>query len=183
MKNMNLNIALYLKNALDEDSLFPKNVFSKEFNNSLFFEADLIFSENFVDFILTIMEIECVEQFCLLNMDETNFNYSKYSAAIMGNDINKESYLSLLKFSSLSNQWLYSMQRYSCCSSSGNWVIYCERMNDIAVISFKQGCNIDKYKRALDTLKALPIKEIVTSERFPFNKLVPSYQEELIQNY
>jgi hypothetical protein len=82
--------------------------------------------------------------------------------------------------------WLSIPDRYAIGSDGGEWVIYCERMNEIAVIAMKD----DTFKAKADReIKHMNAKEIDvwlasgTKKVLPFDSLISEWQEKLLDNY
>jgi hypothetical protein len=82
--------------------------------------------------------------------------------------------------------WLYRVDRYACASDVGDWCIYCEKSNDVAVIGLRDIGGIGKFETPLKRLWAKPINELIdggVSPAFPFDQLVPAWRQGLVQNY
>src|SRR5207253_2039091 len=82
--------------------------------------------------------------------------------------------------------WLYAVDRYACASDVGEWCIYCEKTNDVAVIGLRDGGGIETFETPLKQLWAKPIVELIDggdSPQFPFDHLVPAWRKGLVDNY
>jgi len=81
---------------------------------------------------------------------------------------------------------VYPRQRFGFSSKSGEWCIYCERENDVAVIAFRDSSGPSKYADALSDFYAKPIKYFLDNPSLapvPYNDLVPEWRTQLEENY
>jgi hypothetical protein len=82
--------------------------------------------------------------------------------------------------------WLDAMERLACASDRGEWCMYCEPNNEIAVIGFRHGSALDRYSLALAALHALPIETAIQeslSYGFSERGLSPEWRRELSRAY
>jgi hypothetical protein len=97
------------------------------------------------------------------------------------------SYEAALEGDGPANGWIYQMDNYGCMSDIGEWCIYCEKANDIALIALRETTiDEDKFEIPLRHLCAKPIEQLISggdSPLFPFDHLVPAWRKRLIDNY
>jgi hypothetical protein len=165
----------------------PKQVFKKEWSNFLFFQSDWMFTKEFPRVIDEMLLIEKANVCCLLNLSLTpSMNFEEIAAIYIGEKITDDEYYSKLQADGPSNGWLYGVDTYACMSDAGEWCIYCERSNDVAVIGFRNDSESQKFRSSLDNLHAKPILDLIdggVAPLIPFNRLVPEWSSALIQNY
>jgi hypothetical protein len=168
-------------------SSFPANVFRAGWGGYLFFQSDWIFSPDFVEIVSHLLKIERSHVCCLLNVSELASGGFHSSVATFLTDVTTaKDYDDKLRCGGPAKGWLYKMENYACASDGGEWCMYCEKANDIAVIAFRDRMGPIKYMSALERLPALPIVDVVEGGRspvFPFAQLVPDWRRGLIDNY
>ena len=176
-----------LLRAFDMGSNLPNQVFQGSWSSFLFFESDRVFAPEFTDVIKELLRAEGGEVACLLNLDETSsFEFEEIAAIFLDATTTSSSYESVLDGTGPATGWIYRMDNYVCSSDVGEWGIYCEKGNDVAVIGLHEAGNIKKFEMPLTRLLAKPIGELIdegSSSVFPFNKLVPAWRHGLAQNY
>ncbi|MGD0959769.1 MAG: hypothetical protein ABSB19_08185 [Methylomonas sp.] len=173
--------------ALDFDVFLPKRLFKGAWNNFLFFPSDHIFTEEFAEVVAELLNIENAHVCCFLNINETNsLVFENIAAIFLDKTITGREFDAALRGNGPSVGWIYRVDSYVCASDIGEWCIYCERENDIAVIGFRSDCGNRKFRLPMEKLLARPITELVTLEGasiFPFNKLTPDWRSELTKNF
>lgn len=174
--------------ALDTRSRLPGRVYHGAWNRFLFFESDRVFAPEFAGVIGELLKLEGGQVACLLNIDKATLVESKMRGAIFLDAITtNRSYEAALEGDGPANGWIYQMDNYGCMSDIGEWCIYCEKANDIALIALRE-TTIDenKFEIPLQHLCAKPIEQLISggdSPLFPFDHLVPAWRKGLIDNY
>ncbi len=176
--------------SINSTALLPEQVFKGNWNQFLFFETDMIFARSFPEVVTDIIRIEQAKCCCLLNYDLTPvIEYQAAAMMFLDESLGGEEYFSRLKMngpSSLGTEWLFRMDRYGCASNKGEWCIYCEKTNDVAVIGLRNSDGAAKFSKPLKKLYAHSIEaflEMGSLAPVPFNVLVESWRHGLVQNY
>jgi hypothetical protein len=172
--------------SIDVDASLPNHIFSPAFSNFLFFESDRMFVASFVDVVMDIMNREGGKVCCLLNISQTQImEYQEAAAIFISRTVTGAEYESLLRAGGPAVAWLYRMDRYACASDVGEWCIYCEKENDIAVIGLSSE-GAAKFAPDLRRLYAEPIEVIVRkspSELLACFRLTKEWQTRLLSSY
>ena len=122
--------------ALKFDRRFPENVFAGEWSDFLFFESDRMFAPEFAEVVGELLGSENAGVCCLLNLDQTrSLKFEEASAIFLDRMTTASEYAAKLRRGGPAVGWLYGMDKYGCASDVGDWSIYCEKQNDIAVRS------------------------------------------------
>jgi len=172
---------------IDFDLVFPENIFLGKWSTYVFCESDRIFSKGFMPAMAQLLHLEQAHAACLLNLDRTKVFEFEKSAAMFVDETNTENqYWDALKKGGVAEGWLYVMERYVCTSEVGEWCIYCERNNDIAVVGLREKSGLQKFKEPLNALYAKPLEDLIaggSSSLFPFNRLPPLWRDGLLKCY
>ena len=179
-----------LKNAVDFcdfESVLPGQIFRGQWRRFLFFQSDCVFSPEFVEFIREILNIESGSVACIVNLDRTEFSEINRAALLfVDKGTAQREYMEALRGDGPADGWLYAMERFVCTSDVGQWCVYCEKSNDVAVVGLRDIPSGNALDAALERLQAKPI-EVLTQEgvapQFPFDHLVPVWRRGLIENY
>lgn len=168
--------------SIDSEASLPGQVFKGPWETYRFFESDVIFTSDFPEIICDLLQIEGSTACCLLNFVESNFSELESSATyFLDEKTTGESYQKFLRGNGPAQGWLYGMDSYGVSSDIGEWCIYCEKANDIAVMGVR---NSDKYRSVVERLDAKPIQVLgSTSNRFPFSELTEEWRNGLLRNY
>ena len=78
------------------------------------------------------------------------------------------------------------MDRYGLASDAGCWCIYCERNNEIAVIAVDRIGSSTEFRRAIEQLDSLPIKQAIekpVSYGLSSRGLSVKWRNKLLQEY
>jgi hypothetical protein len=176
-------------NAIDIEQTMPFNIFRDQWYDYAFFESDMIFAPEFVNIKNAIMSKEGSQLLCLINLYNKNQKIDdNVSTLYLDRPIDAEEYMSLLRHKTDvdSLSWLVLMDRYVCASDIGEWCIYCEKENDIAVIAFRRPNISKRFSFAIEQLKATPVKSADKTQKagnFQFSKLTPFWHHSLISRY
>ena len=126
--------------AINTNSGFPARVFRHDWEHFLFFDSDRIFEPSFVDWGNRLLKIEMgnCAYICDLDSDVSNEKAEGPSSFCFGEDDTGEAFVPILCDPSKSaTGWIYNFGRFTCISDVGQWCIYCERDNEIAVMAFR----------------------------------------------
>jgi len=120
---------------------------------------------------------------CLLNLSKTKaLEFERIAAVFIDGLVTGKEYDAQLR----GDGWLFGMDRYGCASDVGEWCMYCEKDNDIAVVGLRNENSRSKFRSPLKELNAEPIESVnggELAELFPFIHLTPQWRRGLIENY
>jgi len=173
--------------AIDSNALLPNQVFKGLWNCFLFCESDNLVSPRFVETIAELIRLEGATTCCLLNYSETrDFEFQRAATLFIEIGTTSTDYISLLEKGGPATGWLYAMGQYGCSSDKGEWCIYSERANDVAVIALRHANSIAKFASPLESLYAKPIEvliDLAPSVPVPFNDLTDKWKRGLVEHY
>jgi hypothetical protein len=173
--------------SLDFERVLPEGVFIGKWDHFLFCESDRIFAPGFMDAMSGLLRLERAQVSCFLNVDKTEvFELGRIAAFFFDEGVTSREYGSAVRAGGPADGWLYRVDRYACASDGGEWCIYCEKGNDVAVIGIRDSGGIEKFETPLRQLWAKPIEDLVdggAAPLFPFDQLVPAWRKGLLDNY
>ena len=168
--------------AIDASRHFPKNVFCGEWGSCFFFDSDRMFDPEFVEKIKALLEIESSMHACMSNLDKSSDE--ERTSFFFNREMAGQTYQAFLAGPKAGDGWIYAVDRFGCASDAGQWCMYCERRNEMAVIVFRKDCSLERYKPVIAQLKALPIKEALDLPlTYGFGHLSPEWYRDLIKHY
>ncbi|MGH8020743.1 MAG: hypothetical protein ACREIA_21145 [Opitutaceae bacterium] len=173
-----------LSRALDARRWFPEAVFLGQWSSFLFFDSDWIFEGPFVEKAKALLQIEGGQCAGISNLDEAVGGGG--SSFFIDQKIAGQDYQSFLKGPRVGDGWIYGVDRFGCTSDVGQWCIYCERRNEIAVIAVRESRAVEKYRAAIAQFKAMPIDQAVAlplSYGFSERALSAEWRAELLKHY
>jgi hypothetical protein len=166
---------------------FPRNVFTRIWDDYLFFESYMMFDDVFVSAKDIILREEPASAIAVVNLGNVSIAPNVEERAIcLEKDTAVSEYIATLKGDGSPLNWLFLMDRYVCASDKGNWCMYCEKENDIAVLAVQDTFSASTVLQLRNLLKAESIKAIdapKTERLFDFDKLVPSWKAVLSAEY
>lgn len=174
-----------VRQYIDLAGELPGTVFRGHWERYFFFPSDRMFELSFAEFIRALKRAEGAETICMANLDAvSDFNADDSALYFFEDDVDEGAFGSVLVEKREGVEWLYGMDRYACSSDLGNWCIYCEKANDIAVLALGDVDDV-KFRPALDLIEAAGIKELTngTSAIFPFDQLTSHWRDQLIFTY
>lgn len=169
------------------EKTFPDQVFSGQWKCFLFFQSDYIFSSDFVLIVQRFLEKEAGSVACLLNLDKVSSltDLLEKTFFIDGGTLVSE-YEAALRNVTRGLPWIFDVNIYICTSDIGEWCIYCEKGDDVAVSALRESSGKAKFSDSLQLLHAEAIDDLLSNPSaaaFPFNELVPSWVAGLTENY
>jgi hypothetical protein len=173
--------------TINISATLPNQVFFGRFAKFFFFESDRLFSSSFVAIVSSILNIEGSTSCCLVNFSRTQvLEYQVAEALFLERRTSEAEYDFWLRRGGPAEAWLFSMDRYGCASDKGEWCIYCEKENDIAVLGLLNNDDDRIFASQLNELHAYPIGILMEKGAFapfPFNSLRDEWYKLLIENY
>jgi hypothetical protein len=172
---------------LKKETRFPRDVFSERWYDYLFFDPYSMWQPRFIDLKNLILSSERSSLLALVNLNHYSETQEAASTAIFLDErTSATDYISKLKGDGSPSSWLFLMDRYVCASDKGNWCIYCEKENDIAVFATGQELASSLRPQISDLLQAESIASLAIKKGgrlFDFNKLIPEWRSTLIAEY
>lgn len=173
--------------ACDFQKMLPDQLFVGVWRAFLFFPSDFMFSPDFVDVVRELMRLEEALVACLLNLDKTEkLAFGGASLMLIDAAVDRAAYEKKLRAGGPATGWLFDVDRYACASDVGEWCIYSEKSNDVAVIALRKLSGREKFEVPLKHLSAKTIDDLVSdgcAPQFPFDRLVPAWRKGLVDHY
>ena len=173
--------------AIGEGLRFPRNVFTAGWRSFRFFDSDRMFSPAFAPQAKAFLEAEAGTCACMMNLDKAEARArTELSCFFIDMSTTDDAYRSFLVGGRPADASVYSVDRYGCTSDVGEWCIYCERRNEIAVIAFREDDHLSRFEPTISQLEALPITDAIRkplSYAFDPKVLIPDWRTEIIREY
>jgi hypothetical protein len=173
--------------SVGRDKRLPHKVFVGRWEGYLFFEPDMMFDTSFIEAKNVLMGEESASVIALVNLGNDGApNHGSPRAIFLERDTTSEEYVSKLVGDGSPMNWMFLMDRYVCASEKGNWSIYCEKEDDVAIFGFRGGLARTSVAKVERLLKAKSIKSLCSPDRseiFDFGKLVPRWRSTLKVEY
>jgi hypothetical protein len=173
--------------SIGRERRFPHQIFVGEWSDYLFFYPEALFEARFIDVKDLLLKEERSSIIAVVNLGNVNSETASEPRAIfLDRDTTPKHYIAQLMGDRTATSWMFLMDRYVCASEKGNWSIYCEKENDVAVLAVDEG--ISRFTGA-QLAKLLNAKSMrfgpVTghSQSFDFQKLVPEWKSALAAEY
>ena len=171
--------------SIDLGMRLPGLVFRGRWAQFLFVEAYALFRPKFVGIVHSLIHTEDSRCCCLLNLGSLRGpTFSPPDAFYFAADTTESEYAQCLRGSTAG--WAVMMDDYACASDVGEWCLYCEKGNDVAVIGLRSRDASERLHFQLQELRAEPIEGLLArgqSAPFPYSKLTPAWRRELVTNY
>jgi hypothetical protein len=173
-----------LSRLIDASLAFPKNVFRGGWGGFFFFDSDWIFEGPFVERAKALLKIEGGQCASLCNLDEPYA--ADRSSFFIHKNVGTEEFHSFLRGPRPGDGWIHRVDRFGCTSDLGQWCIYCERRNEIAVIAIREKTALANYRAVTAEFKAMPIGDAISlplSYGFSSVALSVESRDELMKQY
>ena len=174
--------------SIRKEAHLPNQIFTQAWDEYLFFESYMMFDAIFIETKNIILNEEEYSKIAVINLGNLPNDSDREPRSIcLDKETTFPEYISILKGDGSPLNWMFLMDRYVCASNKGNWCIYCEKENDIAVLATRHAFPASVLLNLRNLLKANSIKTIDNSKMdhkfFDFNKLVSSWKAALVANY
>lgn len=173
--------------SINLDASLPEPVFRGDWAEFLFFESDRIVAPSFIEVVGDFLAMEGAVSCCLLNLTLAETVGDGLSSAIfIEATMTAGEYDEQLRYGGPAHGWLFGVDRYGCASDRGEWSIYCERENDVAVLGLRRGVDIGRFASPLRKLRAETIDIVVRQDSnapFPFCSLTEGWRDSLFKHY
>jgi hypothetical protein len=146
-----------------------------------------MFSPCFIEATNLLLVEEKASVIALINLGGFTLIESDNPPAIfIERDTEAKKYISDLENNGSPIGWRFLMDRYVCASDRGNWSIYCEKEEDVAVFAFREGLSQSVIFQVEGLLKAKSVRFSSTtgdSKLFDFGKLIPDWRATLLTEH
>jgi hypothetical protein len=173
-----------VRGGVDPDRRFPRNVFVGDWSDFFFFDSDWMREPDFVDHVKAFLGIEGGHCACLWKLDSEDPNESRFFSVRQQTTAND--YRALLAGKTPGYGWLDAMERLACASDSGEWCMYCEPNNEIAVIGFRHTGASARYSSAMSRFHATPIDKAIREPlSYGFSQVAaaPGWRDAFLREY
>ena len=167
--------------GIDLTRRFPRNVFTGDWSNFLFFDSDFMFEADYVKRMQTFLKIEGGTCVGLFKVDEDVNALFTITA-----ETSPQTYQFRLSGTGPENGLIYDMGRFACASDTGDWCMYCERSNEIGVIAVRRFAAAERYKRSFEAFQAVPLAAAISaplSYGFSSEALSAVWRKTLLEEY
>jgi len=171
-----------VSNALSsvrKEMRFPKKVLVGPWEDYLFFEPCMMFDPCFIEVKSSLLIEEKASIIALIKLGNViPIDYEDPPTLFIDQNTEAKQYISELESKGAPFSWRVLVDRYVCASDKGNWSIYCEKENDVAVFAFCEGLSQSIRSQVGRLLRAKSIRfssAIGDNQLFDFGKLTPDW--------
>jgi len=175
-----------LRTVFKPNLAFPADVFGSDWGDAYFFDSDWMFEGPAVTVLKNLMSVEDATCVCFANLDRLEEEEHQFYVHSETTDAEFEKLLVGEDGGGLGLGWHAAMDRFGCISDRGEWCIYCERHNDIAVLAFRSSELAKLCSPAVRALKAASIEEALAqsiSWAFSSRGLPEHWRQALLRHY
>jgi hypothetical protein len=166
------------------DRRFPRNIFVAGWSEFFFFDSDWMTEVEFVNHVKVFLNIEGSLCACLWRLDTDGTD--EPSVLFVREQTSVAEYGGRLAGNSPGHGWLDAMPRLACASDVGEWCMYCEPNNEIAVIGFRQRAASARYAAAMAQFRAEPLDVAIKEPlSYGFSQVVlsPEWRDQFVREY
>ena len=170
--------------GVNPDRRFPRNIFIGDWSDFFFFDSDWMRESDFVEHVKAFLEIEGSHCACLWKLDSEDPNESRLF--FVREETTANEYRVLLAGKTPGYGWLDAMERLACASDSGEWCMYCEPNNEIAVVGFRYAGASGRYSSAMRRFHAAPIEHAIKEPlSYGFSQVAasPEWHDAFLREY
>ncbi len=172
--------------SIDRYVDLPQQVFVGIWESFLFCEPDWLFRPSFVDIAKRMLALENAGACCMINLSLTKiFKFEVADAFYVDANVDPMDYKTRVRVGG-ADAWISSADRFVCSSNSGDWVVYCEKDEDLAIIAVRNQAVVSKFKAIFDEVRATSLNiyiERPDNGPFPKTPLKKQWKSEMIKNY
>jgi hypothetical protein len=174
-----------VKESIDLGARLPSPVFVGQWAQFLFLDCYALFRPTFANLVRSVLRSETSQCCCVLNLSSLRAStFAPPDVFYFAADTTETEYAQCLRQSRTG--WVVMMDDYACASDVGDWCIYCEKANDVAVIGFRSGKASVLLHGELQELRAESIETLLARGQtapIPFSRLTPTWRDGLVANY
>jgi hypothetical protein len=127
--------------------------------SSFFFDSDWMTDPDFVELVKAFLNVEGAECACLWKLDKEDVNAPESFS--VGAQTTADEYRALLAGATPGYGWVSAMERLACASDGGEWCMYCEPNNEIAVIALRRADAAARYASAIARVHAARFEDAI----------------------
>jgi hypothetical protein len=180
--------------SVDRDRRFPKKVLIGHWEDYLFFEDFFMWVPGFIDVTKSLLAEDKASAVALINLGNViPIDYDNPPTIFIEKDTDAKEYISQLntKIAGTDSEghpfsWRMLVDRYVCASNTGNWAIYSEKQNDVAVFAFRAGFSQPILSQVKHLLKARSVtlaSAAGDNQSFDFGKLLLGWKSTLVAEH
>lgn len=173
-----------VRQGVGVDRRFPRNIFVGDWSDFFFFDSDWMTAPDFVEHIKVFLNIEGSRCACLWRLDTEETN--EPSVLFVRERTTADEYRRLLAGNAPGHRWVDAMERLACASDVGEWCMYCEPNNEIAVIGFRHKRASARYAAAMRQFRAEPIGLAIKEPlSYGFSQVarLPEWRDQFLREY
>ena len=140
---------------------------------------------DFVDHVKVFLDVDGSQCACLWKLDSEDRDEVRFFFVREGTTADE--YRALLAGTTPGDGWLDAMERLACASDLGEWCMYCEPNNEIAVIGFRQVDAADRYSSAIAAVHGMRFEDATRepglSYGFSERALSREWRDESLREY
>jgi hypothetical protein len=171
---------------INKSKFLPDNVFLTHWKEYLFFEDWWMWNECFIEVKNLLLREDGGSTIALVNLAKSLMQKREEQAIFLDKYTKWSEYHEKLHDDRDDLPWSVMVDRYSCTSDTGNWVIYVEKEEDMAIFAFNEKLPKSICDEVSILFKAKSISLAMVHENdesFNFQKLLPNWRSTLIQQY
>lgn len=166
----------------------PDMVFPSGWQAFMFCDEAWVFDAAFVTANAALLKAEGSSTSCLLSLeDNVPFDFDRRVGIYLDRGTPPADYMAALRQEREDSvsPWLFIVGRFACASNVGEWLIYGERKEDIAIVAFRDRVAVAKYRAALNLLRAGTFDEVnnPANPRCLFNCWGTKWRADMERNY
>lgn len=174
--------------SISKDRRFPRKVLLGHWEDYLFFDTfGTMFHPCFIEVKNLLLSEEKASVIALINLGgDTQVDGDNPPMIFIEQNTGAQEYISKLESKGFPPGWRPLMDRYVCASDTGNWSIYCEKQNNLAVFAFRTGFpkSISSQVEALLRAKSIKFSSPTgDSSLFDFIDLLPDWRFTLVTEH
>ena len=170
--------------GINPDRRFPRNIFVGDWSDFFFFDSDWMRESDFVEHVKAFLDIEGGQCACLWKLDSEDANEPRFF--FVRGQTTSEEYRARLAGTTPGYGWLDAMERLACASDMGEWCMYCEPNNEIAVVGFRRVDAASRYSSAMARFHAARFETAIQeplSYGFSERALTDEWRENFLREY
>jgi len=152
----------------------------------MFFQPQWLFDAPGIEATKILMSAENASACCILNLSTSSpITFEAADSFFIEANTEAAEYTSRV-FASGADAWIVNAGRFVCSSDLGNWVIYCEKAEDVALIAIRDKRLLPIFEPALEELRAASLDDYINrpdNGPFPAIPLVEAWKTEILKNY
>jgi hypothetical protein len=172
--------------AVDRSRSLPQRIFVAGWLDFLFCESDQVFSASFVRTIKVILDAEAATTCCMLKLSPS-IDIKIDTADCFFFDRQTEPANYQIKLNARSPySWVINPDQYVASSDKGNWALFCDKAEEVAIVAFRSSYWTTRLGPALSEIHAVTADVYVDrpgNGPFPNIPLTSAWSSEILRNF